>query len=466
MYTPSSKSIAPPKAAISHIAPILLLLLAGAALHLHAATGTLMPAPWLYALDGNGATISNAKVCIYVAGTSTAATTYSDAALTVPNPNPVRADASGRVGPIYLVPGSSYKVVYQDATGTAACDGNTLRTQDNIQAVPTSAATVDVLGTAGESFTAGQAVYLSDGSGSKTAGQWYKADATNAYSAITPVVGLVPSAVTSGAVGTIRLAGSVTGLSGLAIGSDYFVSTAGALTTTAPGYRRYLGRADSATSLVLAGNPGLAPLVGTMTDGQLILGSSSAGPQVGTLGASNGITATTGSGTLALAGTLYDRATTVTTVANTVTETTLYSKTINANDLTGKLLRFRAVASLTNSTGGNVTYELRVKFGGVTVFDSNAQTVAGTFSGISPHKIEAAISSQDATHEVGWAYWEIPGGTISNGAAYTTTTPVNGGHNAIGATLTNANTFTVTIQLGTAAAGATFSVWGAVLEIL
>jgi hypothetical protein len=59
-------------------------------------------------------------------------------------------------------------------------------TADNIAATPVSAASVDVVGTAGEAISAGNAVYLSDGSGSKVAGSWYKADTGNAYSSTLP----------------------------------------------------------------------------------------------------------------------------------------------------------------------------------------------------------------------------------------------------------------------------------------
>src|SRR5262249_34743365 len=130
-----------------------------------AATGTLFSAPWFYAYDSNGNPISGAKACFYVAGTTTPATTYSDVSLTTPNTNPVVADSAGRVGPVYLTPGNSYKLILQDSTGTAlTCDGAVVRTQDNIAAIPTSSNNVDITGTAGEAITAGQCVYLSDGS--------------------------------------------------------------------------------------------------------------------------------------------------------------------------------------------------------------------------------------------------------------------------------------------------------------
>jgi hypothetical protein len=43
---------------------------------------------------------------------------------------------------------------------------------------------------AGEALTLNQCVYLSDGSGSKTSGRWYRCDAANTYSSTLPEVGI------------------------------------------------------------------------------------------------------------------------------------------------------------------------------------------------------------------------------------------------------------------------------------
>jgi hypothetical protein len=215
-----------------------------------AATYTLAPLAYQTVLDTNGNPVSGAKICTYLAGTTTPTATYSDS-IGTPNLNPITADSSGRFV-AYLLPGASYKFIFQDATGTAAtCNGVVLRTQDNITAVPPASGNVDVTGTAGEALTAGQAVYLSDGSGSKAAGQWYKADAANGYSSTLPTIGMAPSSISSGAAGTIRLFGSVTGLSTLSISAKYYVGTAGALTSSPATGGRFLGIADSSTSLNL-----------------------------------------------------------------------------------------------------------------------------------------------------------------------------------------------------------------------
>lgn len=234
-----------------------------------AVTGTLTPIPYLTIVDGNGASISGACIWTYVAGTSTPVTTWTDKALSVANTNPVQADGSGRAV-IYLLPGSSYKFVVETAC-TPPAHGTTIRTQDNIDAVPASASALDVSGTAGETLTAGQAVYLADGSGGKTAGLWYKADTGNPYSSTTPLLGMATSNIATSAIGSIRLGGQITGLSSLTVGALYYISTGGAITTTPPTTRRLIGQADSTTTLILAPDPWVPFMDLSQCNGRLTL---------------------------------------------------------------------------------------------------------------------------------------------------------------------------------------------------
>jgi hypothetical protein len=217
----------------------------------HAATYTLAPLAYQTVLDTNGNPVSGAKICTYLAGTTTPTATFSDSSGT-PNGNPIVADSPGRFV-AYLLPGASYKFIFQDATGTAGtCNGVVIRTQDNIPAVPAATVNLDVTGTAGEALTAGQAVYLSDGSGSKAAGQWFKADSANAYSSSLAVSGRDGADLDRErgrghdparrpddwpVVVDARLA--------------YYVGTAGAITATAPVNARKIGEADTTTTLVL-----------------------------------------------------------------------------------------------------------------------------------------------------------------------------------------------------------------------
>lgn len=207
-------------------------------------TGTIVPDIIQTVFDSNGNPVSGGLIYSYAAGTSTPVNTYTDATLVVANSNPVVADSAGR-WTAFLTPGQSYKFIVKSAAGV------TLYSQDNIQSVPTSSSNLDDTGTAGESLTAGLVVYLSDGSGSKTAGQWFTADTGNPYSSVLPPIGMTVAAISSGAQGAIRKEGQVTGIGPLVVGTDYFLSTGGALTATAPSNARLLGRADTTTSLVL-----------------------------------------------------------------------------------------------------------------------------------------------------------------------------------------------------------------------
>ena len=66
--------------------------------------------------DNNGKVVPGAKVFVYQAGTTTDATVYQDNALSSAHPQPVVANSSGIVPPIYAPPGQLYKVVVTDAS--------------------------------------------------------------------------------------------------------------------------------------------------------------------------------------------------------------------------------------------------------------------------------------------------------------------------------------------------------------
>ena len=209
------------------------------------ATGTIAPSPVFTGFNSNGDPLSGGLLYTYVAGTTTPSTTYSDVALTTAHANPIVLDSAGRAS-IFLTPGASYKFLLKTSAGA------TVWTADNISAVPTSASSLDVVGVAGTTITAGQVVYLSDGSGSTTAGRWYLADADFTYaSSLAPMIGIAQASLTAGESGTIRTGGMSDNLSGLSAGSLYYVSaTAGALTATPPTNMRFVGAAQSTTALV------------------------------------------------------------------------------------------------------------------------------------------------------------------------------------------------------------------------
>jgi hypothetical protein len=201
--------------------------------------------------DANGDPLNAGKIYSYAAGTTTPLATYSDPDLAPghANANPIVLDAAGRPtsGSIYLA-AASYKFVVKNSAGA------TIKTQDNIAAGAAFNVATDVTGTAGEDIAAGEPVYISDGSGSRTTGRWYRTDADFTYASnLAPAVGMAPVAIASAASGAIRLQGQVTGLSGLVAGTVYYASaTAGALTASAPTNARVIGVADSTTTLIVA----------------------------------------------------------------------------------------------------------------------------------------------------------------------------------------------------------------------
>lgn len=83
--------------------------------------------PRAYGFDTNGRLMSGARLNFYEAGTSTRKNTFSDAALTTANSNPVIADSSGVFGPIFLGSGA-YNVSLTNSSGVV------MWTQDNITA--------------------------------------------------------------------------------------------------------------------------------------------------------------------------------------------------------------------------------------------------------------------------------------------------------------------------------------------
>lgn len=219
-----------------------------------AQNGSLSPAPWFTGFDNNGLPVSGGKICTYLAGSATPQATYTDVGLLVANSNPIILDPAGRA--TIFLSATSYKFVFrQPGTTTDCTTGTIIRTQDNIGAVPLAGTGASVLGTAGQALTLAEAVYLSDGSGGKTAGQWFPADSGSTYSNATPIIGFTPNAISSGAIGVITIGGSASGFTSLTVGAAYYVSTAGTVTATPPSNARWVGQADTTTSLIVSANP-------------------------------------------------------------------------------------------------------------------------------------------------------------------------------------------------------------------
>jgi hypothetical protein len=205
---------------------------------------TVCPAPKFVGLDNSGNPLSAGKLYSYLAGTSTALPTYSDSDLTVENTNPVILDAGGRAT-VYLS-ATSYKFVLKSSTDSV------IYTQDNVLAAAPYNVDLDVPVVAGETITAGQAIYLSDGTGARTAGRWYLTDADTAAYSTLPITGFATTAIASGAEGSVRLLGLATVPGPLSVGSTYYLSgTPGALSTSVGTFAKAMGVADSSTTLIM-----------------------------------------------------------------------------------------------------------------------------------------------------------------------------------------------------------------------
>lgn len=224
-------------------------------------TGTITPTPFQtvegFDADGLWGPIAGCLIYTYDAGTMDPATTYTNVGLTVANSNPIEADSSGRWS-AFLSPGHSYKFYYclpVTPIPVPSSPPSAFRTADNIAATPLSSLSVDINGVLGENVAAGNALYLSDGSGGKTQGRWYLASTANPYSSTSPEIGFAVTAGSTGDTILIRQAGQVADQSGLSVGSLYYLSTAGGVTTTPSSLTRFVGQADTTTTLIVSPNP-------------------------------------------------------------------------------------------------------------------------------------------------------------------------------------------------------------------
>lgn len=69
---------------------------------------------------------------------------------------------------------------------------------------------------------------------------------------------------------------------------------------------------------------------------------------------------------------VLDRVIADTTIANTVAETTLYTKTVDHEDINGKVLRLTLGGTFLNNTGASSFPRLRLKLGSTTIVDSGS----------------------------------------------------------------------------------------------
>lgn len=429
----------------------------------------LSPSPYLTVDNPDGSPSSGALIYTYAAGSSTPIVTYTDALGLFPNENPVEADASGRYV-IYLNPGTGYKYVI------TAADGTPLWEQDNILGVPsTSAIDIDIV--AGEALTAGQPAYLSDGSGGKMAGLWYRGDNANPYSSTTPEVGMVTANIANGGSGTIRTNGRFVGLSGLVTGAYYYIGTVGTLTGTPPTNLRVTGQADSSTSLIMGApvnvivpyNFGGTGLSAVPANGQIPIGNG-AGYALNTLTAGNGLTITNTAGVITISPsvTLLDRSTTEQAVTNSTTPTSIYAFSVVGGILsTNRTLRLTITGRYTNTSGGNSTAAFTGTYGGTTFIANTAfrNFSTATTGGI---KLTILINANGAANSqrVQSSLEHITDATLPGNTVFGASTTLTSVQNGMAEDSTAAKTLTILWTHGTADLLITYTRFDALLELI
>lgn len=428
------------------------LLLLACASPVYAQKETLMPSIRQTVLNAAGQLVNGGCVWTYLAGTTTPTNTYTDQTGSTPNANPIQA--SGGFYVAYLTPGVAYKFVVENTPCNGGLHGAVIYTQDNIGAVPLSGSNVAIIGTAAQTLTAGMCAYLSDGSGGRTAGQFYQCDSTNTYSStISPTVGLVPSTITAGNTGSITTEGEVTGLASLSVGATYYASTGGALTTAAPANARRLGQADTSTSLVLTANPPSflalpSASSGGTSGGVVYLSSATTVASSSTLNA-HGVVVGGGAGTAPVstaAGTagqylqsqgasadplyadanrILNRQVTTQTVGNTVAETGIYNFTVPGGTLgTNKTIHVSMAGSWKdNANPGGHNVVIKVKYGG-TVFAQFTVTSSGQSANLGNMSLDFELTAANATNaQTAKAFLMTGDGlTSNNGAGVTSMT--------------------------------------------
>jgi microcystin-dependent protein len=94
--------------------------------------GTILPKGKTQFCDGNGVPLAGGRVYFYIPNTTTPQATYSDAALSIANTNPVVLDASGEAA---IWGAGAYRQVVQDAAGNTIWDVEVTAPNVNFYAV-------------------------------------------------------------------------------------------------------------------------------------------------------------------------------------------------------------------------------------------------------------------------------------------------------------------------------------------
>lgn len=165
---------------------------------------------------------------------------------------------------------------------------------------------------------------------------------------------------------------------------------------------------------------------------------------------------------------VLDRVISDTVVANTVADTTFYSKSIPGNTLgaTGTL-RLTAYGEWLNNSGGGVSFKPSVKLGATTMLSVTNGLVTANSANIGKWKLEVILQNTATGTQRVSAVLEVSGISFTTSWEEMTTSSLGlVGYGTASEDTTVAKTFAVSVAPNVASASATWTIHGAVLELL
>ena len=199
-------------------------------------------------------------------------------------------------------------------------------------------------------------------------------------------------------------------------------------------------------------------------DGKLLIGKTDGTYAVANLTAGSGITINNGNGTIEVIAVtttgvaVLDKVTTDTTVSNTASETTVYTKSITGGTIAADdLVRLTLLGSCVNTSGSNRDLTIRLKYGATTVATGIIR-VRNNLTGACP--ITAYLSNEAATNAQQGLISAIVGGGSGSG----TYGEIGAGQGQAAEDSTTTLNLVVTVQWNAAASTLTYVMRRAIAE--
>jgi len=156
------------------------------------------------------------------------------------------------------------------------------------------------------------------------------------------------------------------------------------------------------------------------------------------------------------------------TVINTVVETTLITAAVPTDLVAGDMLRLTMFGTLLNNSGASVTYSPRWKLGATTFLSRTPNNQTTNALGAAFHStVEIVVGNPASSQRAGVI--SLQGGVAADGAVAANGALLMsfvGRNESLAEDLTSAKNLVFTIEMGTAAAAASFTVRGWALEVI